>query len=148
MMDCSSLFLVLHTKVAQICIQVYPPVHGLSCWDWQSTCQLVLLGKPMKSASKWAGMKTHLAGSSVDSSCSSLAPSLSLQQASSVPQTIHAILSTYNHRQNFTILSSSPAKKLYYHHNHLQSTWVCLILWTSAVWTREYIDFPVRSSAE
>ena len=25
MMDCSSLFLVLHTRVAQICIQVYPP---------------------------------------------------------------------------------------------------------------------------
>ena len=106
MMDCSSLFLVLHTKVAQICIQVYPPVHGSSWSQWENP-------------PKWSGMKTHLVGSSVDSSCSSLAPSLSLQQASSAPQTIHAILSTYNHCQNFTILSSSPAKKLYYHQKSL-----------------------------
>ena len=92
MMDCSSLFLVLHTKVAHICIHVYPPVHASSCSDRMSTYQPVLLGKPIKSAPKWSGMKTHLAGSSVDSSCSSLGLSLSLQQLSSVVSTIKRVL--------------------------------------------------------
>ena len=54
------------------------------------TCQLA-------NGSTWSdGMKAHLVGSSADSSCSSLALSLSLQQLLSAPPTIHAIV-LYEH---------------------------------------------------
>ena len=77
-MDCSSLFLVLHTRVAQICIQVYPPVREKHD-HWLSVCQK----HDHWSWPLFSRVKTHLVCSSVDSSCSSLAPSLSLQHLSS-----------------------------------------------------------------